>query len=87
MVRLTSAGAVDAAFGAGGPGSSGTVIRAVELNNGQYLMVGYFHSSGSQASSGVARLLATGNVDTSYTMSLETVAPGSSPRRTTANSC
>ncbi|MBU6123169.1 delta-60 repeat domain-containing protein [Hymenobacter sp. PAMC29290] len=76
LVRLTSAGAVDAAFGAGSQGNYGTVMRAVELNSGQYLIVGFFNSSGSQPSSGVMRLLATGNVDTSYTMLLETVASG-----------
>ncbi|MFC6223505.1 T9SS type A sorting domain-containing protein [Hymenobacter artigasi] len=76
LLRLNPTGTVDAAFAAGSQGNYGAVMRVVELNNGQYLAVGFFDSFGSQPSSGVARLLATGNVDTSYTMLLEMVASG-----------
>ncbi|WP_457069510.1 T9SS type A sorting domain-containing protein [Hymenobacter sp. UYAg731] len=76
LLRLNATGTVDATFATGSQGSYGAVMRAVELDNGQYLAVGFFDSFGGQRNSGVARLLANGNVDTSYSMMLETVAGG-----------
>ena len=75
LARLSTTGTVDTTFATGG-GTTRIVRSVVELTNGQYLAAGFFDSFGGLNSSGLVRLLANGNVDTSYTMLLETVSSG-----------
>ncbi|MDO7853622.1 T9SS type A sorting domain-containing protein [Hymenobacter convexus] len=75
VARLTALGLLDASF-ATGAGSNSSVMNIVELNSGQYLAVGFFNEFGGQNANGVARLLASGAVDTSYSLLLEYVASG-----------
>ncbi|MDQ2770600.1 MAG: T9SS type A sorting domain-containing protein, partial [Bacteroidota bacterium] len=72
---LNTTGVVDASFAATG-GTNGGLMGVVELNNGQYLVAGSFAFFGGYSSSGVARLLADGSVDTSYSLLLEVIASG-----------
>ncbi|WP_460504209.1 delta-60 repeat domain-containing protein, partial [Hymenobacter agri] len=76
LARLTALGVVDGTFAAAaGNGSSGaTVMNVNELNSGQYLATGFFNDFGGQSANGVARLLANGATDTSYSLLLEYVA-------------
>lgn len=69
LARVSGTGTLDAAF-ATTTGSYGTLLQVAELNNGQYLIGGYFNEVGGQDAVGLARLTAAGLVDASYNQSL-----------------
>ena len=72
LVRLTSAGTVDATFT---PGAIAPLEGVAVLNNGQYLVAGYYNLIAGRY--GLVRLLANGLTDASYAMSLQVVTGGS----------
>ena len=69
LARVAAPGALDATFGINS-GSYGGVLRATELNNGQYLIGGYFDQYNNQPVGGLARLTTAGQFDASYNQSL-----------------
>ena len=69
LARVSSTGTLDAAF-ANNLGSYSTMLKVAELNNGQYLIGGYFNQVGGQNTDGLARLTTTGEADASYNQSV-----------------
>ena len=73
LARLSSTGALDAAFATGG-GADGLVLALVELNNGQYLAGGGISAFDGQPANSLVRLSSAGQLDAGYAAPLDFVA-------------
>ncbi|MDB5269747.1 MAG: hypothetical protein JWP58_2787 [Hymenobacter sp.] len=69
LARVSSTGTLDATFAATN-GGFGSLLAMAELNNGQYLIGGYFDQFDNQGESGLARLTTAGRFDASYSQPL-----------------
>ncbi|MBH8560156.1 T9SS type A sorting domain-containing protein [Hymenobacter negativus] len=70
LARVSTNGTLDTSFANSATGSYNTLLKATELNNGQYLIGGYFDQVGGQTTGGLARLTVAGQPDASYNQPL-----------------
>ncbi|GAB3862089.1 hypothetical protein GCM10028822_42420 [Hymenobacter terrigena] len=75
LARVSSNGTLDATFAAT-TGGFGTLLAVAELNNGQYLIGGYFDQFDGQGESGLARLTTAGRYDATYSQPLGYIPGG-----------